>query len=124
MELEPKSNLVATVESNYVYAKVLGEAGRYVRVENPTDGAVIRVSGDDRLLKRTEVGSWLLISHEFLETAILGNSAGVHTDNDKEILGEGFFDKQVFGIARGNVIALLIALGAIGGMVLWSHHWH
>jgi hypothetical protein len=110
-------------ETSYVYAKVLNKTGRYVRVENPADGATIRVSGDDHLLRKTESGAWLLMSHEFLETAVLANDAGVHMDESDDFV-DGFFDKQIFGMAIGNFFAFVTAVGVIGGMVLWSHHWH
>jgi hypothetical protein len=109
-------------ESAHIFAKVIqqGRESRHVRIDNPIDGQTVRVSGEDHLLKKSHDGSWLLLSHDFLENTVLGNSAGVFAEPEEDI-ESGLFDRQVMGTALGNFLVFVVAAGTMVGMVLWTH---
>jgi hypothetical protein len=108
---------------DFVFAKVADKAGRYVRVEKPVDGITVKVSGEDHILKKALDGSWLLMSHAFLETKVINDETPAWT-SENSFEENSFFNREFLGVAVGNLFAFIAAGFAIGGMLLWAHHWH
>ncbi len=101
---------------NFVMAVVEGDpALRCVRVDNPVEGFPVRVSGEDRILRKLNDQWFLSKSVDFIELAPL------KTEVSNLPFTDPFFDLDVFGgYSAGNLITLIVVFSAIVGIGVWS----